>query len=137
MIRKTMLALAAIGTLASSTPAALTAVAGTTVLLSAVASSPAAAAQCGPRVSVQGIPATGAIFKLKKRRAERRAKRGWRGFVAGERGASIFSQFTNTNHPAFGLGTRYADLSNARNVVINCKGGGKMYCTVTATPCTR
>lgn len=92
--------------------------------------------QCGARVAVTGIAATGAIFKLKKNRAERRGKRAWRAFVAGENGPSIFSGFVDTSHAAFGLGTRYADLDNAKNVVINCKGGGKMRCTVTATPCT-
>ena len=97
--------------------------------------SQASAAQCGTRVSVTGIPATGMVYKLKKNRAERRAERAWRGFVAGENGPSIFAEFQNTNHPSYGLGTAYANLDKAKNVKVNCKGGGKMYCTVTATPC--
>ena len=136
MIRKTLIALAAISTLAGSAPAALTIITGATVAIVST-STPASAAQCGPRVSVTGNAATGAIFKLKKRRAERRAERAWRGFVAGEKGGSIFAKFTDTSHPAFGLGTRFADLDNAKKVVMNCKGGSKMRCTVTATPCAR
>jgi len=136
MISKTIIALAAIGTIASSAPAALTIITGATVGIVS-SSTPASAAQCGPRVSVTGNAATGAIFKLKKRRAERRAERAWRGFVAGEKGGSIFAKFTDTSHPAFGLGTRFADLDNAKKVVMNCKGGSKMRCTVTATPCAR
>lgn len=140
MFRKSILTAVAIATIANgavgTTPAALTVAAGATLAVTAITATPAAAAQCGQRVSVRGIAATGLIFNAKKRRAERRAKRAWRGFVAGENGASVFSTFNASNHPSRGLGTRFADLNNARNVVINCQGGGKMYCTVTATPCT-
>lgn len=109
-----------------------TALLSTTLMMSGNA---AASQQCGARVSVTGIAATGAIYKLKKNRAERRAERAWRAFIAGEKGPSIFSEFTNFSHPSYGLGTRYADLDNAKDVVMNCTGGSRMKCTVTATPC--
>ena len=88
-------------------------------------STPAQAAQqCANLVfKSQGIKTYGITYKAKKRRAERRAKRQWRRDVAG--------------HST--LGSRYADLDNARNIVINCllkDKGGSMSCTVIAQPCT-
>ena len=139
--KKIIAATLAVSTLTGTQALTVTAAVGTTAIASTIAATPAqAAGQCGARLSVDGVPANGLIYKLKKNRAERRAKRAWRAAVAGESSPSSMASllgisFNHTNHPSRGLGTRYADLSKARNVVINCKGGGSMRCTVTATPC--
>jgi len=107
-----------------------------TVMLSGTA---AAAQQCAARVTVGGVAAAGAFAGARERRATRRAKRAWEAYITGQSGPSILSSFTSTNHSSFGLGSRFADLDNAKNVVVNCKGEGRglTRCTVTATPCTK
>jgi len=91
-----------------------------TLLMSGNAS---AAQQCANLVfKSQGTQAHGAFYRAKKRRAERRAKRQWKYDVA--------------RTPT--LGSRYADLDNAKNVVINChlkNSDLSMSCTVVAQPC--
>lgn len=96
--------------------------------------------QCGQRVTIDGLAAVGLVYDLRKARAERRAKRAWRAYVGGASGSSTIAElfgakFIDTNHPSYGLGTRYADLDKAKDVVINCDDGTKMKCWVTATPC--
>lgn len=97
-----------------------------------MAGNAAAAQQCGARVAVTGAGAVGAFYGARKRRAEKRGKRAWRNFVNG--GVMFYS--ATGGSPSKGLGTRYSDLDNAKNVVINCKGY-PMRCTITATPCTK
>lgn len=97
-------------------------------------------AQCGQRVGVYGKGSAALIYAARKRRAERRAKRAWRAFVGGADAPSIVASvldagFVSTQNAAYGLGTRYADLEKAKNVVINCEDGTVMRCIVTATPC--
>ena len=93
-----------------------------TVMLSGNA---AAAQQCAARVTVGGVAAAGAFAGARERRATRRAKRAWKAYITGQSGPSILSSFTSTNHSSFGLGSRFADLDNAKNVVVNCKGEGR------------
>lgn len=83
--------------------------------------------------------AIGAFKGARIRRATRKAKRAWEAYILGSAGPSIFIGFTGTSQASYGLGSRFADLGNAKNVVINCKGAGKgkTRCTVTATPCTK
>lgn len=111
-----------------------------TLFTTALMSGNAAAAQaCGARVAVTGVAAAGVFKRARTRRATRRANRAWESFIQGESGPSIMSSFQDTNHPSFGLGSRFADLDNAKNVVTDCKGEGRglTRCTVTATPCSR
>ena len=136
--KKIIAAALAVSTITGTQAMTVTATVGTALTASAFATTPAeAAGQCGARISISGLPARGAVYALRKTRAERRAKRAWRAFITGQDG-TLISDFTNTGHASFGLGSRYADLDNARNVIINCKGSGiaKMRCTVSATPCT-
>ena len=118
MLRNTMFALAALGTLASSTPAALTIAAGTTVALTAVSTGPAEAATCKSSVRASGESA-GAVAKFRKRRAERRARNAWEKNVK------------------FNFGSRFADIDDAKNVRMSCdlNSRGNTRCTVTATSC--
>lgn len=119
MIRKTLFALAALGTLASSTPAALTLTAGATVALTAIAATPAEAANtCKSAIRASGESA-GAVAKFRKRRAERRAKGEWEQKVRFEHGG------------------RFADFDSAKNVKFSCdlNARGNTRCTIVATPC--
>lgn len=117
----------------------ITAMTIATLLTVTLMSGNAAAAQCGARVTVEGVAAAGAFKGPRERRGTRRAKRAWESFIAGNAGPSILSSFTSTNHPSYGLGSRFADLDNAKSVVVNCKGAGRglTRCSVTATPCTK
>jgi hypothetical protein len=110
-----------------------------TLLMTSMMSGTAAAAQeCGARQSMSNS-AIGAFKGARIRRATRQAKRSWEAYIMGAAGGTIFSTFSGTTGSSFGLGSRFADLDNAKNVVINCKGAGrgKTQCTVTATPCTK
>ena len=99
------------------------------------------AAQCGARLSITGKGSAALIRAARKNRAERRAKRAWTAYVGGaEDGVNILDLLgegwsNGIRNPSFGLGTRYADLDKAKNVVTNCDDGTVMHCTVTATPC--
>lgn len=99
-------------------------------------------AQCGTRVGVEGVGAVALIKSVRQTRAERRARRAWSALVGGAEAASTLGGLIGLDFsaaqkmsPAFGLGTRYADLDKAKNVVMNCRDGAEMFCTVTATPC--
>ena len=110
-----------------------------TLLMTGMMSGTAAAAQeCGARQSMSNS-ASGMFKRARIRRATRQAKRSWEAYIMGAAGGTIFSTFSGTNGRSFGLGSRFADLDNAKDVVINCKGAGrgKTQCTVTATPCTK
>lgn len=116
----------------------ITATLATLLMTSMMSGTAAAAQQCGARMTI-GNSAVGVFKGARTRRAKRQAKRSWEAYIQGAAGGTIFSRFGNTSTSSFGLGSRFADLDNAKNVVINCKGAGrgKTRCTVTATPCTK
>jgi len=112
-----------------------TSVIGTSVAMTglmAISSPAQAAQQCGGRIAVRGTGAVGAFYKARKRRAEKRAKRAWRNYING----GIMWDYASGDFSSKGLGTSYSDLSNAKDVKMNCTGY-PMKCTVTATPCTK
>ena len=92
----------------------------------------AAAQECGVRVAVTGTGAVGAFYGARKRRAERRATRAWTNYING--GPNWVSAYGVGGSQ--GIGTRFSNLDNAKDVVMNCKGY-PLVCTVTATPCSK
>ena len=97
-----------------------------------MAGNAAAAQECGARVSVTGAGAVGAFYGARKRRATNRGERAWRNYING--GINWYS--ATAGSPSKGLGSRFSDLDNAKDVQTNCTGY-PMRCTITATPCTK
>ena len=109
------------------------------LMTSMMSGTASAAQQCSMLQTSIYSEATGAFKGARVRRATRKAKRAWEAYIMGAAGGTILTTFTNTNQPSYGLGSRFADLDNAKNVVINCKGAGRgvTRCTVIAAPCTK
>lgn len=97
-----------------------------------MAGNAAAAQECGARVQVTGTGAVGAFYGARKRRATKRAERAWRNYINGGRNW-VKAHGVGGSH---GLGTRFSDLDNAKNVQVDCTGY-PLVCKVTATPCTK
>ena len=116
----------------------ITATIATLLITSMMTGTASAAQQCGAEQGITST-ATGAFKGARIRRATRKAKRAWEAYIMGAAGGTILTSFSHTTGPSFGLGSRFADLDNAKNVDINCKGAGrgKTQCTVVATPCAK